>query len=93
MPPSFPLFHFSPSLYNHVVNELKKPIILVLNKADIVDKHIVDQWVTYLMEKFPSLKIVCFSSFRPISEGDILLFFFSLPPFHERKRKEQRKEK
>lgn len=28
-----PLFHFPPSLYHHVVNELKKPMVLVLNKV------------------------------------------------------------
>lgn len=65
----FPLFHFPPSLYTHVVHELKKPIILVLNKADIVDKNIVDQWEAYLMDKYPSLKIVRFSSFRAMTEG------------------------
>jgi len=62
----FPLFHFPPSLYNFVVKELKKPMILILNKTDIVDKRIVDEWEKYFMEKYTSIKVVRFSSFAPL---------------------------
>jgi ribosome biogenesis GTPase A len=69
----FPLFHFPPSLYNFVINVIKKPLILILNKTDIVDKIIVDEWETYFTEKYPSLKIVRFSSFAPPLDGETLL--------------------
>lgn len=41
----FPLFHFPPALYSYIVNDLKKPILLVLNKQDLVDKETVNLWI------------------------------------------------
>eukprot|EP00026_Physarum_polycephalum_P004244 Phypoly_transcript_04261.p1 GENE.Phypoly_transcript_04261~~Phypoly_transcript_04261.p1 ORF type:complete len:555 (+),score=105.32 Phypoly_transcript_04261:169-1833(+) len=69
----FPLFHFPPSLYNYVVNVLKKPMILILNKTDIVEKRIVDEWEKYFMDKYPALKVVRFASFAPSLDGETIL--------------------
>jgi len=58
-----PLFHFPPSLYIHVVEDHKKPIMLVLNKIDLVPGDVLQRWVTYFEERYPLLKVVCFTSY------------------------------
>ncbi|KAJ3344341.1 Guanine nucleotide-binding-like protein 1 [Gonapodya sp. JEL0774] len=52
-----PLFHFNPSLYDHVVHELRKPIVLVLNKVDLVGRHTVQAWRDYLQKLYPMINI------------------------------------
>jgi len=54
--------HFCPALYNYVVNEMKKNIILVLNKIDLAPVELVTAWKAYLTEKYPQLHIACFTS-------------------------------
>ncbi|CAK8675232.1 unnamed protein product [Clavelina lepadiformis] len=58
-----PVLHFSPALYDYVVCELKKKLILVLNKIDLVPASIVAAWTSYFQELFPCLHVVWFSSF------------------------------
>jgi len=58
------MVHFCPALYNHVINELRKHIILVLNKVDAAPVELVTAWKMYLKEKYPQLHVVCFTS-RP----------------------------
>ncbi len=58
-----PLFHFPPSLYTHVVHDHKKPIMLVLNKIDLVPEDVLSQWTEYFEKRYPLLKVVCFSSY------------------------------
>ncbi|XP_054157937.1 guanine nucleotide-binding protein-like 1 [Oppia nitens] len=58
-----PVFHFPPSLYNYVVNELKKDMILVLNKVDLVDSSLIIAWTHYLKNKFPELHVLAFASY------------------------------
>ena len=58
-----PVFHFPPSLYNYVVKEMKKDMILVLNKVDLVDSALVLAWTHYLKKQFPELNIVPFASY------------------------------
>src|SRR5690606_11367649 len=43
-----PIFHFPPSLYHYVVDELGKDMILVLNKIDLVQTGLVIAWREYL---------------------------------------------
>ncbi|KYQ96922.1 guanine nucleotide binding protein 1 [Tieghemostelium lacteum] len=59
----YPLFHFPPALYSYIVNDLKKPMVLVLNKIDLVDRRIVDSWIDYFKSQYPHLSIISFSSF------------------------------
>ncbi|XP_046845261.1 guanine nucleotide-binding protein-like 1 isoform X2 [Xenia sp. Carnegie-2017] len=59
----YPVIHFSPTLYTYVRDELKKDIVLVLNKIDLVTPEVVVSWKCYFQEKFPHLHIVCFTSF------------------------------
>ncbi|XP_075228669.1 nucleostemin 4 [Lycorma delicatula] len=59
----FPVLMFPPSLYRYVVGELKKDMILVLNKIDLAPAPLVVAWHDYFTKHFPSLHIVMFTSF------------------------------
>jgi ribosome biogenesis GTPase A len=58
----FQALHFSPALYDHVVKDLKKRLILVLNKVDLAPVELVAAWKNYFEDKFPLLSVVCFTS-------------------------------
>ncbi|EFA86018.1 guanine nucleotide binding protein 1 [Heterostelium album PN500] len=64
----YPLFHFPPALYHYITQDLKKPMVLVLNKIDLVDSRIIEAWKQYFFKKYPHLKIICFSSFKAIRD-------------------------
>ncbi|CAH0731196.1 unnamed protein product, partial [Brenthis ino] len=53
---------FPPSLYEYVVNDQKKNMILVLNKIDLVPASVVAGWKEYLTTKCPGLRVVYFTS-------------------------------
>lgn len=53
---------FPPSMYDYVVNTLKKDIILVLNKIDLAPAEVVVAWKMYFKEKYPKLHVVLFTS-------------------------------
>ena len=59
----FPLFHFPPSLYKYIIEEIKKPLVLVLNKQDLVESKVIEGWKLYFKQHYPQHKIVCFNSF------------------------------
>lgn len=65
-----PMFHFPPALYNYVVNDLKKPLILVLTKCDLVPKENLIKWRKYFEEHFPKLKVSVFCSYQRLNEKD-----------------------
>lgn len=58
-----PLFHFPPSLYNYIVNDLKKMVIIVLNKIDLVSASLVLAWQSYLKKQYPEVHIIPFASY------------------------------
>lgn len=58
-----PVLHFPPTLYSHIIQDLKKKLVLVLNKIDLVAPELVTAWKHYFMSKFEQLNIVCFTSF------------------------------
>lgn len=58
-----PIFHFPPSLYHYVVDEMGKEMILVLNKIDLVEASVVVAWRDYLTQRFPKLNILEFASY------------------------------
>uniref|UniRef100_H2Z4K8 Guanine nucleotide-binding protein-like 1 n=1 Tax=Ciona savignyi TaxID=51511 RepID=H2Z4K8_CIOSA len=58
-----PTLHFSPALYEHVTKKLMKPLILILNKIDLVPASVVSAWTSYFKKLFPELHIVWFTSF------------------------------
>ncbi|XP_050360130.1 guanine nucleotide-binding protein-like 1 [Nymphalis io] len=53
---------FPPSLYEYVVNEQKKNMILVLNKIDLVPASVVAAWKDFLTKRCPGLRVVYFTS-------------------------------
>uniref|UniRef100_A0A673LNS4 Guanine nucleotide-binding protein-like 1 n=1 Tax=Sinocyclocheilus rhinocerous TaxID=307959 RepID=A0A673LNS4_9TELE len=56
------VLHFPPALYHYITGELKKYIILVLNKVDLCPAPLVLAWKHYLTKQFPHLHCVCFTS-------------------------------
>uniref|UniRef100_A0A8C1X179 Guanine nucleotide-binding protein-like 1 n=1 Tax=Cyprinus carpio TaxID=7962 RepID=A0A8C1X179_CYPCA len=57
-----PVLQFPPALYHYITGELKKYIILVLNKVDLCPAPLVLAWKHYLTKQFPHLHCVCFTS-------------------------------
>ncbi|CAH0404078.1 unnamed protein product [Chilo suppressalis] len=53
---------FPPSLYNYVVKEQNKSMILVLNKIDLVPASVVAAWHEYFTNTCPGLRVVYFTS-------------------------------
>lgn len=58
-----PLFHFPPSLYNYIVKDLKKLVIIVLNKVDLVPASLVIAWQTYIKSQYPEAHLIPFASY------------------------------
>lgn len=58
-----PLFHFPPTLYDYIVNDLKKMVIIVLNKIDLVPASLVAAWMDYLNKQYPEVHIIPFASY------------------------------
>lgn len=56
------VLQFPPALYHYITGELKKYIILVLNKVDLCPAPLVLAWKHYLTKQFPHLHCVCFTS-------------------------------
>lgn len=59
----FPTLMFPPSLYHYVTQDLGKGMILVINKVDLVEAEVVLGWKRYFEEKYPSIKVVLFTSY------------------------------
>lgn len=53
---------FPPSLYQYVTQELKRDIILVFNKIDLVPAPVLVAWKDYFQAQFPLLHIIYFTS-------------------------------
>lgn len=53
---------FPPSLYDYVANDLKKDMILVLNKIDLAPPALVVAWKHYFLERYPHLHIVMYTT-------------------------------
>ena len=59
----YPVLMFPPYLYHHVTNELKKDMILVLNKVDLTPPALAVAWKEYFHTKYPKLHILMFTSY------------------------------
>ena len=67
----YPPLHIPHGLINCITQELKKPVILVLNKTDLVTQERVVSWRRYLFERIPEISnVVEFSCFE--SRKDVL---------------------
>ncbi|KAG0243735.1 hypothetical protein B0O80DRAFT_529213 [Mortierella sp. GBAus27b] len=60
-----PVIHFPPSLYHYVVNEMKRKLVVVFNKVDLVATNTLFAWKEYFKEKFPELHLASFSCYPP----------------------------
>eukprot|EP01090_Pellita_catalonica_P020729 TRINITY_DN7537_c0_g1_i1.p1 TRINITY_DN7537_c0_g1~~TRINITY_DN7537_c0_g1_i1.p1 ORF type:complete len:412 (-),score=68.66 TRINITY_DN7537_c0_g1_i1:647-1855(-) len=58
-----PLLHVPPSLYKYVAEQAGLPMVIVLNKIDLVPKQVLESWVAYFKNEFPNVHVVIFSSF------------------------------
>ncbi|KAG1704119.1 hypothetical protein DVH05_006130 [Phytophthora capsici] len=65
-----PLLHIPASVYDLVTKELKKPMVVVLNKVDLVPTAVVQLWKRHLSGRFPLAQLVCFSSRSNAVHGD-----------------------
>lgn len=63
-----PLFHFPPSLYNYIVKDLGKMVIIVLNKVDLVPASLILAWKSYLKSQYPEVQIVPFASYAGMKQ-------------------------
>ncbi|EPZ36147.1 P-loop containing nucleoside triphosphate hydrolase protein [Rozella allomycis CSF55] len=82
-----PILHFPPSLYNNIVNEHEKEIIVVFSKIDLVSPQTVFAWKEYFKETFPKVMTVTFSIFS----CDKLTVSDTNPFFLQQKTKRQKK--
>lgn len=54
---------FPPSLFEYVTNDLKKKMILVMNKVDLVESKVVLAWKKYFEEVYRDVPVVLFTSY------------------------------
>ncbi|CAL7945463.1 unnamed protein product [Xylocopa violacea] len=59
----YPVLMFPPYLYRYVTNDLKKDMILVLNKVDLAPPALVVAWKEYFRSMYPKLHILMFTSY------------------------------
>lgn len=58
-----PLLHFSPGLYEEVTSIMRKPLVLVLNKIDLVPPTVLAAWKVFFAKNFPKVELTFFSSY------------------------------
>ncbi|KAJ1933355.1 hypothetical protein EC988_009147, partial [Linderina pennispora] len=63
-----PVLHFPPSLYRYISETTGKPIVVVLNKTDLVAANTVKAWKRYFKEQFPSVTLTSFGCYRNSEE-------------------------
>ncbi|KAJ2794914.1 hypothetical protein H4R20_006064 [Coemansia guatemalensis] len=59
-----PVLHFPPSLYRYITETTGKPLVVVLNKTDLVAPDTVHAWMHYFQSKFPSVALTTFCCYR-----------------------------
>ncbi|KAJ2455427.1 hypothetical protein EV183_000759 [Coemansia sp. RSA 2336] len=59
-----PVLHFPPSLYRYITETTGKPLVVVLNKTDLVAETTVQAWMHYFKQKFPSVVLTRFRCFK-----------------------------
>lgn len=59
----FPNLHFPPSIFAYVHKVIKKKVVIVLNKIDLVESEVVLAWKLYFEEKYKEIKVILFTSY------------------------------
>ncbi|RHY57926.1 hypothetical protein DYB38_000659 [Aphanomyces astaci] len=57
-----PLLHIPPSVYDYVTERIQKPLIIVLNKIDLIPLDLALSWRASLTKRFPKATLLYFSS-------------------------------
>eukprot|EP00466_Bigelowiella_natans_P010896 jgi/Bigna1/76341/fgenesh1_pg.40_\ len=65
----YPTFHLPPSLLRHIREELRKGVVIVLSKADLVSEGHVHRWRAHLEKVYPGVSVEVFSS-KPFLDDD-----------------------
>lgn len=52
-----PLLHFSEALYTHITATLRLPLLLLLNKCDLVPPAAVVAWTSFFKARYPQLQV------------------------------------
>lgn len=58
-----PLLHFSHALYRHISSDHKLPLLLMLNKCDLVPAAAATAWQHWLQQQLPGVTVI------PVSAG------------------------
>jgi hypothetical protein len=58
-----PVLHFPPTLYDYVTKEMKKALVLVFNKIDLIDQETLTAWKKYFVDRYPGLITAGFSCY------------------------------
>ncbi|KAJ2463150.1 hypothetical protein GGI02_005302, partial [Coemansia sp. RSA 2322] len=67
-----PVLHFPPSLYRFITETTAKPLVVVLNKTDLVAESTVRAWKLYFKQQFPSVVLTSFCCYRDDSAAAML---------------------
>ncbi|KAJ3061767.1 Guanine nucleotide-binding-like protein 1 [Podochytrium sp. JEL0797] len=60
-----PILHFPPTLFDYVVTKMKKKLVLVFNKIDLIDAPTLSAWEHYFKSLYPGLHTASFSVYPP----------------------------
>ncbi|KAJ3056691.1 Guanine nucleotide-binding-like protein 1 [Rhizophlyctis rosea] len=58
-----PVLHFPPSLFQYIVHDLGKKLVLVFNKIDLIEPATLEAWRIYFVHRFPGLLTAAFSCY------------------------------
>ncbi|TPX68245.1 hypothetical protein SpCBS45565_g03293 [Spizellomyces sp. 'palustris'] len=58
-----PILHFPPSLYDYVVKDLGRKLVLIFNKIDLVGQDTLEAWTNYFRAEFPQISAASFSCY------------------------------
>jgi ribosome biogenesis GTPase A len=64
-----PQFNLPPALHAHITQTLRKPLLVVLTKTDLVPACAVRAWLEWLQARYPGLPVVPFSSHADADGG------------------------
>lgn len=70
-----PVLHFPPMLYDYVTKEMKKSLVLVFNKIDLIDQKTLEEWKKYFVDRYPMLITASFSCYPKecFRQNDLIL--------------------
>ncbi|OQS08016.1 guanine nucleotide-binding protein, partial [Thraustotheca clavata] len=57
-----PLLHIPPSVYDYITETLQRPLMIVLNKIDLIPWELTISWRDFLSTRFPKAQLLFFSS-------------------------------